>query len=516
VSQRGSSVVSDIADESADEDSEAFTWDESPQSQLRTRDLPPDSSFPRATPDSPVFLKMSTAGSDMETAVPRALVGRMHESHEIPIVTELSSPSNGSTVPADVRQIHREIRESSQKSKPSEDPSRMSAKRTSSKALGDIEYTQLATEDPEIEAEEKRRKWFDNRRSKIGNANSVQEKDNSSSSRNLEIDSRLREGGADAELEEAEQNGMNQDDETDQEAIEQDETDQEVIELDEIQLEEIEQEQIEQEIKLNHTKDETMEEGETPRIPATPPRPETGVKRTAIWSQPNGLPSERPTVAGSGHATNYEPTESDAHINTGSPFTPTRPFQQNTVFRPSPHVRGKVERSTPGSQPISKLHSPTDAPSTSKSNVSAAPNEPASFLNTLRSPLRFKTLAERKRSIYQNFKKAYPDYTGDLGHFTSMCSRLREVQPDRAVWDDFVIRQLTEYATYVSSRIMKGREVLKYPDYYDKTMKSPKYTKGILTGEILDSLFPARSTERVWGPKSRDGLYSSSEPQNTG
>ena len=522
-----------MADESADEDSEVLSWDESPQSQRRTRDLPPDSSFPRATPDSPAFLKKSTAEPDMETAVPRALMGRTYEetrvdmvSHEITIVPELSSPSSGVTVPADVRQIHREIQESSQISPPSKDPSRMSAKRTNSKALGDIEYTQLAIEDPEIEAAEKRRKWFDDRKSKIENANSVQEKDNSSNVRSLEIDSRLRENGTDAERDEAEENKINQEDETDQGAIEQDEIDhevmeqieidQEAIEQEQIEQDQIEQEQFEQEVISNHTQDETMEGDETPRILATPTRSETGIKRTTTWPPQNEPRSERSSLTESGHATNRELEESDARISTGSPFTPTQTFKQNAVLRPSPHGKGRPKRSTPGSQPLAKTHSPTDAPSASKSNVLVAPNEPVSSFNTLRSALHLNTLAERKRAMFQDFKKAYPDYTGDLSHFTSMCSRLREVQPDRAVWDDFVIRQLTEYATYVSSRIMKGREVLKYPDYYGKTVNSPKYTKGVLTEAILDSLFPARSTERVWGSKSRDGLYASSESRSDG
>ena len=436
-SQRSHSVLSDIADGSVDEEGSRFSWEETPTSVRKTQDLPPDSSFPEASPRSPT-LRRSAAESDMETAVPRALVGRTNEDPRVNMIfhqAPISPRFEGDAVPADVQQIQREIHESSQTS---EDPIRILATQTGLKALGDIKYAQLVTKDPRIKALEERREWFDNRRRETGPAN-FDENDNSSHHRSFEAESLRPRDTYMKELEIDEEKKIEQDE------AEKEEAKKEEVEKGEAENEEFEKEEVEKE----EVKKEEVEKGEA--------------KKGEVKQE------------------DFEPN---------------------------------AKSSIPSSQPVHKLHSATGSPGMLSSSVSVTPIELIRSSSTVRSPATLKTIAERKRAVHKEFKEAYPDYTGDLSHFSSMCRRLREVQPHRAVWDDFVIRQLTEYATYVSSRIMAGREVLQYPDYHSKTVQSLKYTKGILTEEMLDSLFPAGGAERRWGPKSRNGLDSSSQPQN--
>ena len=104
-------------------------------------------------------------------------------------------------------------------------------------------------------------------------------------------------------------------------------------------------------------------------------------------------------------------------------------------------------------------------------------------------------------SIFDVFKTTYPSYTGDIKHFITMCTKISTLlragrMEYQCLWDDFIIRQRTEYASYVIGCTEGGEDPMAYEDYYSKFIMETKYSRLVLTRRNLDealSLVPQGS-----------------------
>ena len=104
-------------------------------------------------------------------------------------------------------------------------------------------------------------------------------------------------------------------------------------------------------------------------------------------------------------------------------------------------------------------------------------------------------------SIFDMFKATYPSYTGDVKHFVTMCTKISTLlragrMEYQSLWDDFIIRQRTEYASYVIGCAEGGEDPMAYEDYYSNVIMETKYHNLVLTRRNLEealSLIPQGS-----------------------
>ncbi|KAF2132029.1 hypothetical protein P153DRAFT_394208 [Dothidotthia symphoricarpi CBS 119687] len=92
----------------------------------------------------------------------------------------------------------------------------------------------------------------------------------------------------------------------------------------------------------------------------------------------------------------------------------------------------------------------------------------------------------KPRSIFQSFKAAYPEYTGDIKHFAEQCTQMYTLDlKDRMVpkwqWDDFIIRSLTDFKDYAIARLMGGQVVGEYIHFYKDNIRNTTFQKDIIT-----------------------------------
>jgi len=103
-------------------------------------------------------------------------------------------------------------------------------------------------------------------------------------------------------------------------------------------------------------------------------------------------------------------------------------------------------------------------------------------------------------TLHREFCAAYTDYKGNIKHFTNL---LRDIDRSRNplhpfLWDDYVIRNKTDYLPYSMECLESGERPISYENYYAKRITKPLYTMGILSASKLDAL-PDAETRRYDG-----------------
>ncbi|KAL4743127.1 hypothetical protein BDV11DRAFT_178998, partial [Aspergillus similis] len=84
--------------------------------------------------------------------------------------------------------------------------------------------------------------------------------------------------------------------------------------------------------------------------------------------------------------------------------------------------------------------------------------------------------------IFEKFRGDYPNYAGDYEHFIKLCSRLRSFR-DRGslqrsfLWDDFIIKHLETYPSYLAECHYNHTKPLKYEEYFADTFSKPTYKR---------------------------------------
>jgi hypothetical protein len=89
------------------------------------------------------------------------------------------------------------------------------------------------------------------------------------------------------------------------------------------------------------------------------------------------------------------------------------------------------------------------------------------------------------QTIFQRFKTAYPEYTGDEKHFTAQCKQMLDLDSeDKMVpkwqWDDYLIRNRTDYKDYVMQCLDQGESFEPHYRFYKDNIRNTIYVEGIL------------------------------------
>jgi hypothetical protein len=87
--------------------------------------------------------------------------------------------------------------------------------------------------------------------------------------------------------------------------------------------------------------------------------------------------------------------------------------------------------------------------------------------------------------IFQHFKAAYPEYTGDEKHFTAQCKQMLDLDSeDKMVpkwqWDDYLIRNRTDYKDYVMQCLDQGENFEPHYRFYKDNIRDTIFVEGIL------------------------------------
>ena len=135
--------------------------------------------------------------------------------------------------------------------------------------------------------------------------------------------------------------------------------------------------------------------------------------------------------------------------------------------------------------------------------------------------------------VYVTFRDAYSDYTGDLKHFLGICRMINTshqagVAQHRSLWDDFVVKHVTDYGPYLISCHAASEDPIPYEQYYRDRVDEPCHNKRILIPEslreALETNYRTLSAASVgpddfqifneFGEGSTKGYCSSSAQQN--
>jgi hypothetical protein len=189
-----------------------------------------------------------------------------------------------------------------------------------------------------------------------------------------------------------------------------------------------------------------------------------------------------PTSAGKiGIEQGYDPEEIDpspgasAHDVTSPAISPRH---LSLYEEPGPRKR------VPGASNIS--HSSVDCPPIVQLSASSG-LEVSPFNAPSKQPDPMTGIKDQTLNVFNSFKEAYPEYPGDVKHFQGQCLQMMKLdQEDKMVpkwqWDDFIIRNITDYRGYVMNCLTESLDSEPYHRFYKDTFRDTVYRKGIIEG----------------------------------
>ncbi|KAF2651519.1 hypothetical protein K491DRAFT_781818 [Lophiostoma macrostomum CBS 122681] len=171
------------------------------------------------------------------------------------------------------------------------------------------------------------------------------------------------------------------------------------------------------------------------------------------------------------------PTPSNTVNNTQSPI---EDFKSLKLADPSKRMVGTPSRTPQGLTSGSSRHAQT-MPSPTPLLSRTKPSPQAEHINGKHVP-QARTHPIR---IFDQFRTMYPEYTGDEQHFTNLCRQMYHLeQEDRMLpksqWDDFVIRNRTDYTDYVMRCLDISVEHSPYLRFYKDHISDRIFDKGVL------------------------------------
>lgn len=88
-------------------------------------------------------------------------------------------------------------------------------------------------------------------------------------------------------------------------------------------------------------------------------------------------------------------------------------------------------------------------------------------------------------TVFDEFKAAYPEYTGNFNHFIKLCREMSSLdQEDKMIpkwmWDDYLIRNRTDYTDYILQCADANEKHEPYHRFYKNHIRDTTYDKGIL------------------------------------
>jgi hypothetical protein len=89
------------------------------------------------------------------------------------------------------------------------------------------------------------------------------------------------------------------------------------------------------------------------------------------------------------------------------------------------------------------------------------------------------------RKVFDIFRTAYPEYTGDVKHFQGQCTQMLTLEKeDKMVpkwqWDDYIIRNRTDYKDYALDCVDRGENPEPYYRFYKDNIDNTIYNKGVV------------------------------------
>ncbi|KAJ4308609.1 hypothetical protein N0V94_009282, partial [Neodidymelliopsis sp. IMI 364377] len=149
------------------------------------------------------------------------------------------------------------------------------------------------------------------------------------------------------------------------------------------------------------------------------------------------------------------PKQADAQLQAQSPPKPKIEVKPTSTLVPEPRLSTHKELPTP--------------------EVQARNEQPPSAPVDIAKPA----------TVFEAFKAAYPEYQGDIKHFKGQCAQVEKLeQEDKMVpkwmWDDFIIRNRTDYKDYVVECLEQAEAAIPYIRFYKDTIRDTIYKKGIV------------------------------------
>ncbi|KAH8700856.1 hypothetical protein BGW36DRAFT_425660 [Talaromyces proteolyticus] len=105
----------------------------------------------------------------------------------------------------------------------------------------------------------------------------------------------------------------------------------------------------------------------------------------------------------------------------------------------------------------------------------------------------FDTTPDGPLRVFEMFKKTYPIYNGDFGHFKSLCNKLQSLRGTELLrhyfcWDDFILKHIIDYGNYVQTCVAAGKNWEDYEVYFCANFTKPSFKKRSLVPHTLDAV----------------------------
>ena len=189
----------------------------------------------------------------------------------------------------------------------------------------------------------------------------------------------------------------------------------------------------------------------------------------------------------------------------------TASAHQNEMVSPYESGRDLEGVSESAKQPSLDLDVHTDLPNRSDGEHNKAPGEvpqalavdgpkDAAYNQTVSPTLKRESTPLSnltQRSLFDRFKQAYSDYTGDENLFLGMCRNIDNLVKEnrmehRSLWDDFIVRRSTEYPQYLLRCSEQADNPMPYEKFYREEVEEPIHTKKIVTPASLQEIIQSR------------------------
>jgi hypothetical protein len=127
-------------------------------------------------------------------------------------------------------------------------------------------------------------------------------------------------------------------------------------------------------------------------------------------------------------------------------------------------------------------------------------------------------------SLFEKFKATYPAYTGDSRHFLGQCKQMKRLDEQEKLvpkwqWDDFIIRNRTDYRDYANECLDSGEDAEPYYRFYKDNIRDTLYTEGIIgdrqTLAAAIGEFESNSTARATAASAKETVVKMPKPPSS-
>lgn len=185
---------------------------------------------------------------------------------------------------------------------------------------------------------------------------------------------------------------------------------------------------------------------------------------------------------------------------------------------PSHIVRDVLQDSIPPSAP----HIIESSPALTQDTVEAAATSRTAKTSMERWP-EAQSISSSS-TIYDRFKAAYPDFSGDLEYFVAICNKVNDLvkvdkMEHKSLWDDFIVRHKIDFPKYLLRCADRAENPLPYEQFYRSEIDEAAYTKRVVTPKTLSevlALKPPKSRERNGTHTPSEAGVGAKEPPAAG